>query len=76
MKLTIDIPDGVAQRLIDAVASNQGWTEASGQSKAQFAKRYVIETLRANVRQHEGARAGEQARRDAEDRADTEITLS
>jgi hypothetical protein len=87
-RITIDFPDGVQSRIVDAFASVYGWsatipgpTEGSDPipnpiSRAQFVKYRVLHFIRGTVRAHEAQQAQETARRAAEDAVDQEITLT
>ncbi len=87
--ITINIPDAVAGRVMDAFASRYGWAAtipdpanptgpmiANPQAKAQFAKARVAAFVHDIVKAHEAVTAAETARIGAVAKADSEITLS
>ncbi len=76
MRVCFDIPDGVAPRLIDAIALQHGWDPNGTLTKAQFLRKYVMDTLLSGVVQAEGDAAGNVARVAAEKKARDEIVLS
>lgn len=51
--LTIDIPDAVVNRCLNAVAATTGWTSTNGFTKAQWAKKVVATYLKNIVTQYE-----------------------
>lgn len=75
-RLTVDFPDAIAPRVLDAWAALYGWTAASGLSKAQFLKQDIIAKIKDAVRRYEGGAAGSAAQKTAHDKAETEITLT
>jgi hypothetical protein len=42
MNITLNIPDANAPDLIDGICAATGWTQASGKSKAQWAKEKLV----------------------------------
>lgn len=74
--LTINIPDPIAGRVLDALAARYEWSAESGLTKAQFAKAVIIKLLKDAVRSHEGNIATQQANEATNAAVDTEIVLS
>lgn len=81
--LSITIPDAVAPRVMDAVASIYGYLDPEtglprvpGQTKAQFAKETVKTFLKNVVKQHEAQQQSEAARQAALNSVESEINLS
>lgn len=80
-QLTIDIPAGQTNRVLDAFATKYGYTGflADGitpETKAAFAKRIVIKQIKDVVREAEAAAASKTAFDSAAAAADSEITLT
>lgn len=75
-QITINIPDAVAARVIDAVATRHGWSADSGLTKAQFAKRVIIGILKDTVKSHEANTAAEAAGQAARSAVDNEIDIT
>lgn len=75
-RLTIDFPDAVASRVLDAYAALNGWTAASGLTKAQFLKADISAKIKDAVKRYEGGSAGRIAQQAAADAADQEVVLS
>ena len=42
MKITLDIPDADAGPIVDGLCAATGWTEASGKTKAAWAKDKLV----------------------------------
>ncbi len=76
MRFCFDVPDGVSQRMLDAIALQHGWTPNGEVTKAQFLRKYVMDTLLSGVVQVEGEAAAKVARNDAEEKAKREVVLS
>ncbi len=58
MNLTIVIPDDKIQLVVEAICSTQGYQviyggEPNPETRAQFAKRMIIEYIKSMVRLHE-----------------------
>lgn len=51
--ITIDVPDAIAPRCLDAVAAATGWTAGSGFTKAQWAKKIIAAYLKTLITQYE-----------------------
>lgn len=75
-QIVITIPDSRVQRVVDAVARRHGWTTASGVTKAEFAKKVLIDIILGVVVAEEGEQAAEAARAAAEQKARAEIVIS
>jgi hypothetical protein len=75
-QILITIPDTVLQRVLDAVAAEDGWDAASGLTKAQFAKRVLLGELRERVRRHETKLAQESAAATVRASVEQEILLA
>jgi len=86
MQITITIPDEIAPRVIDGVAGQHGYQETvldeegneipNPETKAQFAKRVILEGVKNAVLSWEAVQAAEAARTAAIDLANEEIVLS
>jgi len=74
--ITIQIPDAVLQRVLDAFAGNYNWTDQLGVTKAQFARQKVQEFIKENVKAFEAQKAAEEARQTAITTVESEIVLS
>lgn len=74
--ITITIPDAVAPRVLDAVASRYGWAPDLGVTKAQFAKSILVNLLKESVKLHEGNIASRQATDTSNAQVDSDIVLS
>lgn len=68
------IPDAQLSRVVDAFASEYGWTQESGLTKAQFAKKQIVEYTKGVVRAYEIRLAERTARETAEATAPPDIT--
>lgn len=82
-QIIINVPDAQEARLGDAVASRHGWTAASGLTKKQFVKKYLIDILKEDLRAVESQAAkephriaGESAATAAIASVDSEVTLT
>lgn len=53
-QVSINIPDAVVSRVVEAMAVRYGWTTESGLTKTQFAKRVLTNLLKETVKMHEG----------------------
>lgn len=76
MKITIDIPDAQAIRVIDAYAVAHGWTADASQTKAQFAKQVLLDNIVGVVASQEGEDAANKARLAAVEKARAEIVIT
>jgi hypothetical protein len=74
--ITINIPDGVAGRVLDAVAARYNWQQDSGLTKAQFAKSIIVNLLKDTVKMHEGNVAAKAATATVEQAVESEITIT
>lgn len=74
MQLTFNIPDAVAPMVLDAWSV--GWTEATGMSKAEYAKRQIARTIKQRVVLHESDTAAAAAAQQAGQAAETSITIT
>lgn len=74
--ITITIPDAVVTRVLDAMATRYGWSSDSGLTKAQFAKKVIIDLLKDAVKLHEGNLASQQAMEVSNALVDTDIQLT
>ena len=87
--LSIEIPNPVAARLMNAIAAQNGYQETvnigteevpeivpNPQSKAEFAKQWVILQLKHQVRHYESQIAGRDAAQVAADAVDNDIELT
>lgn len=75
-QITINIPDAVVSRVLDAMAARHGWTAESGQTKAQFVKSVIIKQLKDAVKSHEGNVAVQSATEVTNAAVDADILLS
>jgi len=55
--ITINVPDAVMPRVVTALSTMGGWTEASGETRAVVAKRQIVSTIKQQVRTYESAQA-------------------
>lgn len=91
MQITINIPDQISDRVIEAIAKTYNYDtqptndlDVNGSpilvkdtmTKRQFLKRVVLDFLKANVKNHEENEAVRTAKLNAQAKADSEITLS
>lgn len=51
--ITIDVPDAVVPRCLDAIAATTGWTSGNGFTKAQWAKKVIATYVKSIVTQYE-----------------------
>ena len=74
--LTINIPDPIANRVIDAFCSQHGWISIpiSG-TKVSFTKKILIDYIKTTVKRVEGEDAAGAARAAAEAAVETDIAL-
>lgn len=83
--ITINVPDAVAQRVLNGVAYQHGYQNtiavdgvevANPETKVVFVKRMIINMLRESVKAYEANKAAETARLASIDDVETKITLS
>lgn len=79
--LTITIPAGQVNRVVDAIATRFGYTgfEEDGttpQTKSEFCRKLIIKYIKSNVKEHEAATAGRSAFVIAEADAELNITIT
>jgi len=79
--ITITIPDAIASRVLNGFARRYGYAptidgEPNPETKAQFAKRKLIELIKQAVREAEVQEASNAAATTAAQSADTDIQLS
>lgn len=90
--ITINIPNGVAKRVLDAITSRYHYKETikdpksteeiplpdipNPQTKAQFFKGVIVQFLKENVKAYESSKASEKARVSAIDKVDSEVNLT
>lgn len=74
--LTITIPDAVKDRVIDAICIRGGYSATSGLTKIQFAKQYILDTMKGIVSDHESSTAVQTAGTTARAKVESEIILS
>jgi hypothetical protein len=75
-EITITIPDGVVQRVLDALCGQFGWTPESGLTQGQFAKWCVARWAKDVVRTWEAQQASEAAILAAQQDVDTDIVIT
>lgn len=56
-QFTINIPDAVVQRVVDAWSIGRGWTAKSGVSKTKFAKKQIRNIIKDQVVNYEATLA-------------------
>lgn len=74
--ITINVPDAVAPRVLDAVAARYNWTAESGMTKAQFTKDWIMRWLKETVKMHEGQIASGAATVTSNQQVDNDIVIS
>lgn len=74
--ITINIPGGVTARVLDAIAMNNGWDAASGITKGDFAKNWMIQQIKQQVQIYEGNIARAAAEAAAAASVSTDIVLT
>lgn len=84
--ITLNIPDAILPRVLNGFASRYGYTptlvDGNGadyqnpETKAQFAKRMLVDYMRTVVREAEATAAADAARQAAEQAARSEITIT
>jgi len=73
---TINIPDAVLARVLDAFVAAYGYDPVSDGNKAAFAKRQIARFVAETVRAHEAAAAANTARDAATIKAAAEVTIT
>ena len=51
-QITLDIPAAQVNRVLDAIAANNGYTAADG-TKAAFAKQWLVQMIKDQIRSYE-----------------------
>lgn len=84
--LAFEIPDAIAQRVIDGVAGQNEYRDTvedskgkvipNPESKNQFVKRMIREYIKGNVKAWETSQAIATARQGTSDRVDSEVTIT
>jgi hypothetical protein len=74
--ISLQIPDAVLPRVIDALCADGEWTSASPLTRAQFARQQIITYVRSVVRQHEARIAREAAAAEADAKAESEVVIT
>jgi hypothetical protein len=74
--ITINIPDAVVQRVLDAFADRYCWTAESGLTKAQFAKAVLVNLAKETVRMYEGRAAVDAAKAASDALVDADIIIT
>jgi hypothetical protein len=79
-QITINIPDGVLPRVIDALAIDYSPTLPDGtpnpMTKNQYAKKQVLDFVKERVKRVEAQIAREEAERQAKESVDEDVQLS
>ena len=75
-QITIEIPNNIQQRVVDGLAESHGYDSKRHGNKGAYAKKVVIDFIRNTVKSHESRKAGEQAAKQANERAESEVDLS
>lgn len=81
-QITITIPDGIAPRVLQGFTNHYGYSptldngDPNPETRAQFAKRKLIEIVKEAVRQQEMEAARNTAATTASTSVDTDIVLS
>lgn len=65
-QFVITYPDALQSRIVQALSERGGWTAASGQTRAQFARAQVVDYVRGELRAYEAEVARLAADRAAE----------
>lgn len=79
--LTITIPAGQVNRVVDAIAARFGYTgfepdNVTPQTKSEFCRKLIIKYIKDNVKAHEAGTAGKTAFDTAEADAELNITIT
>lgn len=75
-QVTLTVPDGVKDRVFDAVAATKGYNAAQHGTKAQFTKSIITNFLKDIVKSYEGSEAGRIAQQNACNAVDTDINIT
>lgn len=73
--ISIDIPDAVVPRVLDAFAATYSWP-GTGLTKGQFAKQCLANYVKEVTKAYEASKAAEDARKAAADAANADITAT
>lgn len=73
--ITLNIPDAVISRVLDAIAAQYSYSATSG-TKAAFAKKVVSNIVLNIVRDHEAQIAADAARVTASDKVTTDLVIT
>ena len=81
MKLTLDIPDGVVDRVVEAIAKKYRYDELEATqpnpiSKQQFFRRTIIRLIKQAVKENEADIAREIATQEAVEKVEQEIDIT
>lgn len=89
MKITLTIPDGHANRVIEAVAKSCNYNDMvpdlskrpppqmpNPESKTDFMRRQIVEWLMSHVERVEAERDAEAARKAAKDKIKSEVVIT
>jgi len=87
VKITINIPDPISQRVIDGIAYQHSYKDQvhdpetgtdidNPETKGQYTKRMLILWAKDNVKSWEANQATDAARQTAIDSADSDITIT
>jgi len=75
-QITFDIPAGVTNRVLDALAARHGYNASVDGTKAAFAKKVIKRWIMDEVRAYEGSAAGAVAQLAAAQAVDTDIVIT
>ena len=75
-QIILDIPAGVTTRVLDAIATNNGYNAGRDGTKAQFAKAQLVKWMKAQVAQCEGKAAAVAAETTANLSVETDIAIT
>ena len=82
MKIEINIPNQVANRIFDAFADRYGWSAKTEngadnpETKEAFTKRMIIRIIKRTVKDVEAQKAVRKAEREATEKAESDIVIS
>lgn len=71
-QITITVPPAIENRVLNAVARQNGWTPAHPQTRLQFVKTLLINRIKSDFITFEGQAEAETARKTAESTARTD----
>lgn len=74
--ITISVPAGATNRVLDAIAARHGYNPATDGTKAAFAKAFIIKLVKQEVRAYERDIAAKAAAATAETAVDSEISIT